>query len=130
MKNYTILIGDDNEEIRDYIFETLKKAGYNVISSKDPEEVLKKISECDILITDQFYGRDKRSGDEIIEEIRKHDRELPIILASSDIPKELKDYCKRSNAYTIVKEYYSPKKEKFGKNLTDLVGKIGQLKGN
>jgi two-component system alkaline phosphatase synthesis response regulator PhoP len=81
----TILIADDDLEIQELLKFTLENEGYQVISTSDGEEAIRKIYEMkpDLVILDVLMP--KYNGFEICEKIRNDESisYLPIIMLSS-----------------------------------------------
>lgn len=78
----TILIVDDEKEIRDLIDIYLKGEGYNTLKAEDGEEALEVLSrnEVDLIILDIMMP--KLNGIEACFKIRE-EREMPIIMLSA-----------------------------------------------
>ncbi len=79
----TILIVDDEENIRLLYEEELTEEGYNVILAKDGEEALAKIKEGkpDLVTLDiKMPGMD---GLELLSHIREEDKDLPVIMCTA-----------------------------------------------
>lgn len=81
-KQYTILLVDDEPDIRMVYCELLKKEGYNVITAENAEEALYKINseKIDLVILDiKMRGK---SGLEVLENLEKEKKkkEIPVIL--------------------------------------------------
>jgi PAS domain S-box-containing protein len=88
----TILVVDDEESIVKLISEILEIHEYKAVSTTSSQEALKLLStpsnHFDLLITDQAMP--ELSGIELIQEIRKKGRDLPVILCTgySDVVNE------------------------------------------
>ena len=92
---YKVLVGEDTPEIREYLTGVLNKEGYDITSSSTPEGVFRRIDNVDLLVTDQSYGRRKISGIDMARRVRgSSKRNLPIILASSEITPKMEEICK------------------------------------
>jgi DNA-binding response OmpR family regulator len=123
MKNYKVLIGEDNLPIARYLMKILKENGYDANYSSTPEGVLKKIADCDLLLTDQNYGKNKNTGTDLIRKIRGSSiKNLPIILASSNIPLGLAKVCSELDVKTVMKKDFLKKEFE-----NDLVEKVKTL---
>jgi CheY-like chemotaxis protein len=78
-----ILLADDEEMLSDLLAELLESSDYNVIKVGTGKEALKVLTEeikVDLAIID--YNMPELSGLETIEEIRKLNFKLPVILSS------------------------------------------------
>jgi signal transduction histidine kinase/CheY-like chemotaxis protein len=102
-----ILLADDEEMLSDLLAELLESKDYNVIKVSSGQEVLRVLTEeikVDLLIID--YNMPGMSGLETIEEIRKLQIDLPVILSSglADIGEEI-DPGKYKIASLVQKPY-------------------------
>lgn len=86
----SILVVDDEENIREVLASALKRSGFETDSADDGIEGWNKLhtASYSLLITDNNMPR--MSGVELIGKIRAARMELPIILATSDPPRNLK----------------------------------------
>ncbi len=78
-----ILIAEDDSKVLQLLTKGLKEAGFNVESTSDGEQALQQtlLEEYDILLLDVMLpGRD---GFSIAEELRKSNRDLPILFISA-----------------------------------------------
>jgi two-component system response regulator AtoC len=81
--NYTILIGEDEPEVRGYFEMALKCLGYRVEIAETGQEVLKCLREnhhIDAVLLDVVMPR--KSGIETLREIRQAHLDLPVIMVS------------------------------------------------
>src|ERR1700687_3416870 len=80
----TILLGEDELEVRNYLEMALRCHGYSIESAQDGEEVLTCLErERDIIslvLLDIMMPR--KDGLETLREIRRFDRELPVVMLS------------------------------------------------
>src|SRR5713226_7808817 len=80
----TILVGEDEPEVRQYLEMALKCQGYGVECAQNGEEVLTCLGEggrdFSLVLLDIMMPR--KDGLETLREIRRQDRELPIIMLS------------------------------------------------
>jgi two-component system, cell cycle sensor histidine kinase and response regulator CckA len=70
MGNKTILIADDDNEVRDLLRELLQVCGYTVVEAIDGEDAIDKIKQnglTNLIILDVMMP--KKSGREVYEEI-------------------------------------------------------------
>jgi DNA-binding NtrC family response regulator len=79
----TILIVDDNEDLRFTLSNIIKSEGYNVIESGDGTKALKLIKSCNpalMLLDMRLPGAD---GMKVLEEVKKFDRNIIIIMLTA-----------------------------------------------
>ncbi|MEO0241666.1 MAG: response regulator [candidate division WOR-3 bacterium] len=79
---YTILLVDDEHDVRTIYGEMLKREGYNVITAENAEDALYKLSteKVDLMILDiKMKGK---SGLEVLETLEKEKKKknIPVIL--------------------------------------------------
>lgn len=143
----TILIVDDNEDLRFTLSNIIKSEGYNVIESGDGNKALKLIKSCDpelVLLDMRLPGAD---GMKILEEVNNCDANIIVIMltAFGDVKGAVKamklgafDYLtkpfdneellfiikKALNTRSLTKEVESLRKQLDEKNVLDEV--IGQ----
>src|SRR5580692_1145192 len=82
--NRTVLVGEDEPEVRGYLEMALKCLGYSVELAQDGDEVLACLKAsrsriCAVLLDIILPNRD---GMEILREIRKSEPTLPVIIIS------------------------------------------------
>ena len=81
-ESHTILVGEDDIEVRGYLETALKCQGYTVEVSQDGEEVLSALENrsapISAIILDVALPR--KDGIEALEEIRRFDEVTPIIM--------------------------------------------------
>lgn len=83
MSQKNILVIDDSVSVRKFIREILEEAGYKVYEAGDGEEgieVFKSNGNIDLIITDIYMP--KKSGLEIVIELKKEYKDLKIIVLS------------------------------------------------
>lgn len=79
----TILIGEDDSEVRGYLEMATRCMGYDVVLSQDGEEVLAHLQQNDavrVVLLDIIMPR--KDGIETLREIRKMRYSLPVIMVS------------------------------------------------
>lgn len=79
-KNRTVLIADDEMEIRNFIRVYLEKDGYEVIEASDGVDTLNQIKAADIVILDIMMP--EIDGITVLKKIRKNSN-IPVIMLSS-----------------------------------------------
>lgn len=83
-----VLVADDEEDIREIIQDRLEACGFNVVTASTGAEALRKIS------TERFDGvfldvkMPEMTGIEVLEEVRKKDTRLPIIIITSSTSRD------------------------------------------
>ena len=83
--NYKIIAVDDEQGIIDSLSIFLKRSGYNFIGVTNPQEAIEKVKNehFDLMILD--FIMTPFHGDQVVEEIRKFDKELYILLLVIDV---------------------------------------------
>ena len=79
-RNYKIIAVDDEEVIIDSLSIFLKRSGYEFTGVTDPQEAIERIKNehFDLMILD--FIMTPFHGDQVVEEIRKFNKELYILL--------------------------------------------------
>lgn len=79
-KNYKIIAVDDEQGIIDSLSVFLKHSGYTLVGCTDPYEAIEKVKKehFDLMLLD--YMMSPIHGDTVVEEIRKFNKDLYIIL--------------------------------------------------
>ena len=108
-QNYKILAVDDEEGIIDSLSIVLKRSGYHFIGITDPAKAIELVrnEHFDLLLLDFLMS--PYHGDQVVEEIRKFDKELYILLLTGHkdlappletIKKlDIQGYCEKSNKF-------------------------------
>jgi two-component system response regulator AtoC len=80
----TILLGEDELEVRNYLEMALRCHGYSIESAQDGEEVLtcleRQRDKISLVLLDIMMPR--KDGLETLRDIRRFDRELPVVMLS------------------------------------------------
>jgi two-component system, NtrC family, response regulator AtoC len=79
----TILVGDDDSEVRDFLEVTLRHHGYGVHLAEDGNQVMDHLGSekrFSAVLLDIFMPG--KNGFELLREIRMKDRDLPVIMLS------------------------------------------------
>jgi len=98
----TILIVDDDSNIRLLLRDEFCELGFNTITAVDGEEALISFSEEDIDIVILDIRMPKVDGKKVLESIRSVNDEVPIILYTAN-PFDISDYKKYKNVSMVVK---------------------------
>jgi CheY-like chemotaxis protein len=82
VRRATILILDDDQDVRTVTCETIKELGYEVVALGDPSEALNRLTDehFDLLITD--VAMPGMTGVEVARHIRDAGNAIPIIFSS------------------------------------------------
>ena len=82
-KEYKIIAVDDNQGMLDSLEVFTRKLGYSLVTCTDPYEAVAKVKKehFDLMLLD--FMMTPIHGDEVVEEIRKFDKQLYIILLTS-----------------------------------------------
>ena len=106
---YKIIVVDDEQGIIDSLSIFLKRSGYEFIGITNPIEAIERVKEehFDMMILD--FMMDPIHGDEVVEEIRKFNKELYILLLTGHkdlVPPletikrlEIQGYCEKSDKF-------------------------------
>lgn len=83
-----ILVADDEEDILEIMRDRLEACGFDVITAATGGEALRKIAthKLDGVFLD--VKMPEMSGIEVLEEIRKKDKRLPVIIITSSTSRE------------------------------------------
>jgi PAS domain S-box-containing protein len=79
----TILLGEDDQNVRQWINDVLTMAGYTVIEAEDGEAVVNKFSgadHIDLVVLDVVMP--KKNGKEVVEEIQKTHPDVNVLFMS------------------------------------------------
>jgi DNA-binding NtrC family response regulator len=75
-----ILIVDDDRAICDYMQTLLERDGYQVKTASDPTVVVPELKKTDYHLVILDLMMPKRDGIEVLREIRKHDRDIAVVI--------------------------------------------------
>lgn len=104
----TILIAEDNEDVREMAETMLENLGYNVISTSsgaEALEMLKKRSDIDLLFTDIIMPGGM-TGIQLADQARRERPDLPVLYTSGYAESALAgEASKRLNAHWLAKPY-------------------------
>ena len=102
-----ILLADDEIMLRDLLAELLESSGFNVIRVTSGAEVLKVLTEemkVDLLIID--YNMPGMNGLDCVEQIRKFNYKMPIILSTGSLSVESSSDVKKVGVTSLVSKPY------------------------
>ncbi|HGJ66340.1 TPA: response regulator [bacterium] len=99
---YKILLVDDDPNCLDAIDQILRRDGYEIIKAEQGRHALKLLSEniIDLAIID--YNLPDIDGIYILNEIKRIYRNIPIIIMTSDLSKEIKIASLEAGAYSFI----------------------------
>ncbi|MGQ9795209.1 hybrid sensor histidine kinase/response regulator [Desulfosoma sp.] len=104
----TILVVDDERDIREYILEALAEEGFRVLAASSGEEALsilkKNPGAVDAVILDE--NMPGMGGQACLAEVRRHYSHIPVIMASGDRSGSLRESSEPSeNTAQLLKPY-------------------------
>ena len=106
----TVLVAEDDDEVRYILVEMLESKGYQVISARDGEEALEVFKmnqhEINLVIMDMMMPR--LSGTEVFKRIRDLDSELPIIICTGYSPDSADSEFQDHQKLRLIYKPYSP----------------------
>ena len=113
-----LLIVDDEEGIRESLALAFEIEGYPVYSACDGAEALEQIQKhkIDIVISD--IRMPNKDGIALLQEIRKHDPSVPIVLLMSAYTEFTEQDLKRMGASTLLRKPI---------DLDTLIGMVGAI---
>lgn len=102
-----ILLADDEIMLRDLLAELLESSGFNVIKVTSGNEVLKVLTEelkVDLVIID--YNMPGMNGLECVEQIRKLNYKMPVVLSTGSLSVESMPDLEKSGVTALVSKPY------------------------
>ena len=108
MNNETILIVDDEEMLRDILYESLKDEGYNVLTASDGIEALKIYAEkkdtISLVITD--LGMPHMGGEELFAKLQAMNPNVKVIVSSGFLDTSTRSELLRSGIKDVLAKPY------------------------
>lgn len=107
MSDATILIVDDEEELRENLFDLLEFKGYRVLKAASGEEALEMLASNDVdlaLLDIQLPGM---SGLDVLQEIRKSKPTMPVAMVSASSVRSILAKAEEYGANRVVLKPYS-----------------------
>jgi CheY-like chemotaxis protein len=106
----TVLVADDDDELRLLVVEALRSDGYVVVEARDGAETLERFadtladpSSCpDILVID--VRMPKLSGLGVLHELRRLHVRLPVVMMTGFAPESVAVIAKRLGAMAVLKK--------------------------
>ncbi|NOX21359.1 MAG: sigma-54-dependent Fis family transcriptional regulator, partial [Nitrospirae bacterium] len=101
---YTVLVVDDEEGIRESLKDILEDEGYEVITASNAEEALKAVNDNapDLVYLDIWLP--DRDGIEVLEEIKGRERTMPVVMISGHGSIELAVKATKLGAYDFLEK--------------------------
>ncbi|RJP31982.1 MAG: response regulator [Candidatus Omnitrophota bacterium] len=109
MTDATILIVDDEEDLRENLRDLLEFSGYTVMSFASGEEILERFDDyhADVVLLDiQLPGKD---GLEVLREIKRKRPDLPVAMVSASSVRGVLAKAEEYGANRTIIKPYSPK---------------------
>ena len=109
---HKILIIDDEKDICFLISEILKDEDYNTTSALNSEEALNKFKQNkpDLIILDVWLSNSKLDGIELLQEFKKIDSKIPIIIISGHGTVDLAVKSIKNGAYDFLEKPFNSDK--------------------
>jgi DNA-binding NtrC family response regulator len=79
----TILVVEDDEEMRRMLDEELREAGHDVVTAADGFQALERLRShpIDVVVSDRMMPG--MTGDELLEHVRAHEPDVPIVITTA-----------------------------------------------
>jgi len=101
-KTLKILVAEDSLEVQEAIKKILgKEFELDIVST--PEEAIGYDKNFDLLLTDFYFGEDKKRGTEIIRYWKEKRKDLSAALMSSGLNSRIIDECNKLDTITFRK---------------------------
>ena len=109
---YKVLIIDDEKDICFLISEILKDEKYFTSSALNSDEALKNFNESkpDLIILDVWLSNSKLDGIELLQEFKKLDSKIPIIIISGHGTVDLAVKSIKNGAYDFIEKPFNSDK--------------------
>lgn len=78
----TVMIADDDRNLRQLLKKTLMKQGYEVIAVSDGEQAVAQYREADVVLLDIIMP--KKTGFDVLREIRQ-ESSMPVVVMSGEV---------------------------------------------
>ena len=106
----TVLIAEDDDEVRTMLSRLLESQGYVVFTAKDGMDTLDIFTEkqnlIDLVILDMVMPR--KHGQDVYKQIRQTGSDVPVLFSSGYSPNELESDFLSENELRLIKKPYSP----------------------
>jgi CheY-like chemotaxis protein len=106
----TVLVADDDDELRALVVDTLRADGYIVVEARDGAEMLAMLADTagdpskrpDVIVTD--VRMPKLSGLGVLQEMRHAQLRMPVVLMTGFPPASVEVVAKRLGAVGVLKK--------------------------
>lgn len=106
----TVIVADDDDDLRALVAETLRSDGHTVIEARDGAELLAVLSDTlsdplacpDLILTDVLMP--KLSGLGVLEELRRARVRLPVLMMTGFAPSSVAAVAKRLGAVGVLRK--------------------------
>src|SRR5580658_1654132 len=106
----TVLVADDDDELRGLVVDTLRADGYSVVEARDGAELLDLLCDTvgdgktcpDVLVAD--VRMPKLSGLGVLEELKRAHVTLPVVMMTGFAPDSVETVAKRLGAIGVLKK--------------------------
>jgi DNA-binding NtrC family response regulator len=99
---FTILVVDDEKNIRDGLAEFLKMEGYDAVSAQDGEEAIERLGQGDVDLVVTDLRMPKVSGEELLKYSVSHYPAVPVIVLTGHGTVENAVVAMRDGAYDFI----------------------------
>jgi PAS domain S-box-containing protein len=108
--NETILLVEDNEDVRVMVCEMLRVQGYNVIAAQDQKQAISICAQTerhiDLMLTDVVMP--EMSGPELATRIRSIRPSLPVLYMSGYAQDKFESYARNKEAFEFIQKPLTP----------------------
>lgn len=106
----TVIVADDDDELRDLIADALRSDGYKVVEARDGEELLSLVADSvgdaatrpDVVVVD--VRMPKLSGLGVLEELRRTYVRLPVVVITGFSPDSVEVVARRLGAMGVLRK--------------------------
>ena len=108
--NFTILVVDDSDELRNSIIFDLKRKGFNILSANNGLTAFEivKANKVDLVVSDiRMPGGD---GLALLNEIRLHSQDIPVVILVTGFSDITEEECKKKGAKEVISKPFERKR--------------------
>lgn len=80
----TVLVVDDEEDIRSSIQKYMSKKGWGVLEARNYDEAAQLADSCDVMILD--YALNGKTGEHVLQNMKEQNNVVPVIVISGVMP--------------------------------------------
>ena len=108
-KNFTLLIVDDDEDLREMLFWAFKKQGFNVLQAESGDDGFKVFQEnkIDLILSDMRMP--EGDGLSLLERVRKSHPALPILIFLTGFSEVSVEECLAKGAHNVYSKPFNHK---------------------